>query len=311
MKVVTIQVLDHSDTMTVNTAFARSEHSCIGCGARGYTRFIERAGYEIVRCDSCGLRFLHPQPSAAEVQAYYDKEYFGSGNSANRGYDAYLTEAENHRATFRNRLRLLPRPSPDARLLDVGAATGFFVEQARIAGWNAEGVEPSEWAATYASKQLGQPVLHGTLEDAHFSPDTFDIVTLWEVIEHLPDPRAFLMEVARVLRPGGFLALSTPDAGSMVARVFRKRWLGWSKVPEHLFFFDRANLERILVDTGFVVQSCRYVSITVTAEFAARRLGTLLGLPALARLPSRLARRALAVNPLYDLMIIARRRQKA
>lgn len=293
--------------MTFNAASARPEIGCLVCGGRRHTRFLERSGYDIVCCSSCGLRFLFPQPTVAEVQAFYDKEYFGSGDSANRGYDAYLAEAGNHRATFRNRLKLLPPPPVGGRLLDVGAATGFFVEQARLAGWRAEGVEPSEWAAQYASQQLGQPVQHATLEAANFPEAAFDALTLWEVIEHLPDPRAFLTEAARVTRPGGFLGLSTPDAGSVVARVFGKRWLGWSKVPEHLFFFDRASLSRLLEETGFSVTSWAYVSITVTAAFAARRLGVLLSLPFLGKLPDRIGKVSVAVNPLYDLMMVARR----
>lgn len=292
--------------MSVSTTSTGSQPGCIICGG-DHTHFLDRSGYEIVRCVSCGLRFLFPQPTPAEVQAYYEQEYFLSGNSEHRGYEAYLAEAENHRATFRDRLKLLPRPVVDQRLLDVGAATGFFVEQARQAGWRAEGVEPSEWAAHYASHQLGQPVRHGTLEGGSYPVGAFDALTLWEVIEHLPDPRSFLTEAARVLRPGGFLALSTPDAGSLVARVFGQKWLGWSKVPEHLFFFDRPSLGRLLADTGFVVRSFRYVSITATAGFAARRLGALVGLPALGRLPSWLARKPVSVNPMYDLMVVARR----
>jgi len=285
-----------------------SDVSCIVCNSSRRAPFLSRADHTIVRCEGCGLRFLHPQPSAAGVQAYYEHDYFSSNQSLGRGYDAYLDEAENHRATFRNRLRLLPRPGGQRRLLDVGAATGFFVEQARLADWDAQGVEPSEWAATYAREQLRLPILRTTLEEAQFPAASFDLLTLWEVIEHLPNPRASLMEGARVLRPGGMLALSTPDAGSMVARVFGRRWLGWRKVPEHLFFFDRGTLARLLESVGFEMLWHRYVSITVTTGFVAQRLGVLLGVPLLGRVPPSIARRPLSVNPLYDLMIVARRR---
>jgi 2-polyprenyl-3-methyl-5-hydroxy-6-metoxy-1,4-benzoquinol methylase len=268
---------------------------------------MRRGNFTIARCEHCGLRFLDPQPSAEAVQAYYEHEYFSSGESLGRGYDAYLEEAENHRATFRDRLRRLPKPVEHRRLLDVGAATGFFVEQARLAGWDAEGLEPSEWAASYARERLGLPVRRATLEDARLPGMIFDALTLWEVIEHVPDPRALLVESARVLRPGGVLALSTPDAGSMVARVFGSHWLGWRKLPEHLYFFDRATLVRLLQSVGFDVIWYRYVSITVTAGFAAQRLGALLGMPFLGHVPRLIAKRALPVNPLYDLMVVARR----
>jgi 2-polyprenyl-3-methyl-5-hydroxy-6-metoxy-1,4-benzoquinol methylase len=287
---------------------AGAGNPCIVCNGAVHDVFLERGGYCICRCRSCGLRFLDPQPTAEQVQAFYSKEYFGSGNSMSRGYDAYVADAENHRATFRKRLGRMPVPKRGERLLDVGAAAGYFVEQAALAGWRAEGIEPSEWAARYAREHLRQSVRLGWLEEAHYPASAFGAVTMWEVIEHVTNPRTLLAEVARVLRPGGHLVLSTPDSGSRVARVFGRRWLGWSKVPEHLYFFDRANLSRLLEESGFRISRWSYVSITVSAAFAAKRLGALLGLPMLGRLPARIGNVSLAVNPLYDLMIVADRK---
>jgi SAM-dependent methyltransferase len=280
---------------------------CQVCTAGDFEVFLTNSSFEVRRCVGCGLHFLHPQPTSDEVQAYYNHDYFSNPDSPSRGYDSYLAEADNHRATFRKRLRMMAVPRDGERLLDVGAAAGFFVEQARLAGWCAEGVEPSSWAVEYATKELGQPVTHGTLESAKFPASSFDVITMWEVIEHLTNPRASLEEAARVLRSGGHLILSTPDAGSLVARLLGTRWPGWAKIPEHLFFFDRRNLTRLLLESGFVVEQWRYVSITVPLGFAARRLATLTAIPLLGKLPRAIARVPVAVNPLYDLMLIARR----
>jgi 2-polyprenyl-3-methyl-5-hydroxy-6-metoxy-1,4-benzoquinol methylase len=133
------------------------------------------------------MRYLAPQPTPARLNDLYTEEYYVSVDSRERGYDGTVTEAENWRRTFRDRLGDLP--AMPGRLLDVGAATGFFVEQAREVGWDAVGVEPSEWAAAYARNELGVEVRTGTLEAMRFPDGTFDVVTLWEVIEHLPDPR--------------------------------------------------------------------------------------------------------------------------
>lgn len=286
---------------------AAGRPECASCFSRAHTIFLLNGGYRIVRCDLCGLRYLHPQPSPAELAALYTKSYYSSENSSALGYASYESEAENWRRTFRDRLRLLPRPHGGRRLLDIGAATGIFVEQARLSGWSAEGIEPSEWAAAYARDHLRQPVHAGTLESARYPTATFDLVTLWEVIEHVPDPRALLEEIARILKPGGRLALSTPDAGSWVARIFGSRWLGWRKVPEHLYFFDQPSLERILTEAGFHVVERRYVSLTVTIGFALERLGSLIGARWLGRIPEFLRRRSVRVNPLYDLLVVARR----
>ena len=259
----------------------------------------------IVRCAGCGLRFMSPQPTADELADLYGETYYVSVDSRERGYDGYVTEAENWRRTFRDRLGDLPRVP--GRLLDVGAATGFFVEQARATGWEAIGVEPSEWAAAYARNELGVDVRSGTLESLQFPDETFDVVTMWEVIEHLPDPRTTLGEVRRILRPGGRLVLSTPDAGSLAARLSGRRWLGWRKVPEHVFFFDRANLDRLLGQSGFKPVRHRYASLTVSAGFALDRAMSLVGMPRRWRAPVWLTHRSIRVNPGYDLLVVARR----
>jgi 2-polyprenyl-3-methyl-5-hydroxy-6-metoxy-1,4-benzoquinol methylase len=267
--------------------------------------FREEAGFVIVACDGCGLRHLSPQPDAATLDALYAESYYHSEDPLARGYGRYAAEADNWRATFRDRLRRLP---PGRRVLDVGAAAGFFVEQARLAGRDAEGVEPSAWAAAYARDVLGQPVRTATLAEAAYADAAFDGLTMWEVIEHLPDPTAVLAEARRVVAPGGWLALSTPDAESLAARLSGARWLGWRKVPEHLWFFGAEHLVRLLAASGFEVVARRYVSLTVTAGFALERLGSLLGVPGLPRLAGPLRGCAVPINPGYDLMLVARRR---
>jgi SAM-dependent methyltransferase len=280
-----------------------TRRACIVCGSDEQTQFRKQDGYTIVACVCCGLRFLDPRPSEEALASLYRESYYLSSDSRRQGYDSYAAEAENWRRTFRDRLRDLP--ATPGRLLDVGAATGFFVEQARIAGWDAAGVEPSDWAAEYARRELGMDVVTGTLESVPFPSGAYDVVTLWEVIEHLPDPMSTLREIRRILRPGGRLVLSTPDSGSLAARLSGRRWLGWRKVPEHLFFFDRANLDRLLLHSGFQPVRHRYASLTVSAGFALERSLSLLGLPATVRAPGWMARRSIRLNPGYDLLVVS------
>ena len=154
------------------------------------------------------------------------------------------------------------------------------------------------------------PVAEGTLETATVEPGSFDVVTFWEVIEHVSDPRDFLSRIARLLKRGGWALLSTPDAGSLVARMLGRRWLGWQKVPEHLFYFDRPTLRRLLDETGFDVVDQRYVPLTVTWPYALERLGASLGLgaSAFAGISKVLQNRSVSVNCYYDLMVVARAR---
>ena len=293
------------DPTSVTTAALRDR--CHICDNTEGVVFRQARGYQIVACVVCGTRYLSPQPTAADLTELYSQRYFESTNSVAQGYDSYVAEAANWRETFKDRLRHLPSPPPGGRLLDIGAAAGFFVEQARAVGWDAEGIEPSSWAVRYATDVLGVRVREGFFDKSAFPPRTFDLATFWEVIEHVPDPRAFFENVAGVLKPGGFLALSTPDAGSLVARILGPRWLGWQKIPEHLFFFDLPSLTYLLAQSGFEVVSHRYVSLTVSAGFAAERLALSLGFPRIARvLAQKVGERPVRVNCFYDLMVVAR-----
>jgi 2-polyprenyl-3-methyl-5-hydroxy-6-metoxy-1,4-benzoquinol methylase len=259
-------------------------------------------------CLGCGLRYLDPQPTEQQLEALYGPSYFAQARPGEPGYDRYVEEFEGIRRTFDERLGMLPAPTPaGSRLLDVGAALGLFVERARAAGWQAVGLEPSPWAADYARDVLRQPVRTGKLPDVGVPEESCDVVTLWEVLEHLPDPRDTLSSIRRVLTPGGVLALSTPDAGSAVARLLGSRWPGWTKIPEHLYFFDRATLRRLLMETGFVVESMRYVSLVVSRRYLLDRIGRITGLPFHRHLPPAWLERPVRVNPLYDLMVLARR----
>lgn len=295
----------------VSTAPMDRDGSCHLCGGHGRTVLREEKGYRIVECVTCHLRYLFPQPSLTETAELYSEHYFQSTDALGRGYEGYTEQAENLRATFRDRLRFLPAKTSGNRLLDVGAAAGYFVEQARQAGWDAEGIEPSKWAVAYARDRVRVPVREGILDANTYADNSFDVITFWEVIEHLPDPRNFLLNVARVAKPGATILFSTPDSGSTVARVLGRNWLGWRKIPEHLFFFDKPSLARLLRETGFEVTDSRYVTLTVTWPYALERLSASLGMgrTAFDMAGRALSHRSVRINCFYDLMIVARVRK--
>jgi SAM-dependent methyltransferase len=236
---------------------------------------------EILGCGSCGLAWWLPG-AAHRAERLYDAAYF-RGAEAGRGYDDYAGLESSLRRSFGRRLAGLGRPARGARLLDVGAAYGFAVAEARRAGWEAVGLEVSTAAARAAGAAAG-PLVVGSAERAPFAAGSFDAVTLWDVLEHLPDPHAAVAEIARLLHPGGRLALSTGDVGSLVARLSGARWHLYT-LPEHLFFFSRPSLRRLLEAHDLRVESMRAEAGVYPLGYLVERLRKTLGGRTAARPP--------------------------
>jgi SAM-dependent methyltransferase len=251
--------------------------SCPVCGAAA-AAWLHKDGVEIRRCAECGLGFWRPD-AAFRSASIYDGAYF-EGGTLGPGYDDYGALEGALRRNFARRVAALGPPSPGARLLDLGAAYGFAVDEARRAGWRASGLEVSAAAARRAVALVGGVVVRADAARAPFSSARFDAITLWDVLEHLPDPHAVVAEVARLLAPGGRVVLTTGDVGSLAARVSGVRW-HLLTLPEHLFFYSRESLRRLLAAHGLDVVSIRAESSLYPLGYLAERLRkTLLRRPA-------------------------------
>ena len=214
----------------------------------------------LVRCVNCGLIFVNPRPPFEELARQYEGAYFHCPEPTFGGYEDYEADREDIMRTFRGRMNLIRAqlPGPTPRVLDIGCATGIFLEVAREAGWRAEGLDISAYALERA-RAKGFQVQRGTLPGASLPEGAYDLITMWDLIEHVPDPAALLAECRRLLRPGGVIAISTPDAGSLLAHVLGGRWLGFRSIDEHLYFFSRATLGAMLTSAGFEVR--RFVAV--------------------------------------------------
>jgi SAM-dependent methyltransferase len=206
-------------------------------------------GWPFRRCGGCGIVFMSPRPSPDALRALYDERYFQS-HDPSCGYADYAADRAPLREKAERLLPLVEKHAARGRLLDVGCAYGFTLEVARERGWDVAGVEPAAAVAGETARRLGVRV-DRDLFGARLPGAAFDAVTLWDVIEHLPDPRAALLEVARILRPRGICSIATPDAGSLAARVLGARWEERMKMPEHIYFFDRPSLAALLRACGF------------------------------------------------------------
>lgn len=232
---------------------------CPLCGADDYRRLVTKLGWDVVRCRRCGLVFVWPQPTPEELAALYS-----SG-----AYHAEIDEAERSRWAGR-RLDEIERLAPQrGRLLDVGCSRGYLLEAARDRGWEVAGVELNRNAVEVA-RSRGLEVHCGELPDAPFGPESFDVVTGFDVIEHVQSPRRFLDAARRLLRGEGLLVVTTPNVGGLVPRCtywLLARTIGaWEHPtpPGHLVQFSRRTLLALLSGAGFRSKVWRAEHIPLT-----------------------------------------------
>jgi SAM-dependent methyltransferase len=169
---------------------------------------------------------------------------------------AYVSQAEARERTFTRMLAHIERLHPArGRLLDVGTAAGAFLAAARARGWEVEGCEPNRWLAEWGSRHYGIQIRQGDIFDQALPAESFDVVTLWDVIEHTPDPGRVVRHAQALLKPGGTLVVNYPDRGSWIARLLGRRWPFLSSV--HLYYFTRETIARLLERHGFQVVEMR------------------------------------------------------
>ncbi len=231
----------------------------------------------IERCERCGFRQVRPRLSASEIKTLYPSDYFDAGSIV--GYADYAREFQRRQREAYFLRRWLRRIRPDGRLLEVGCALGFLLAGLKGAGWRLEGIDAASFAAFYARTRYDLHVMCATLEEARFPDQSFDVIIQKDLLEHVAHPRRHLVETFRVLRPGGWVWLVTPNGEANLrplvaaARDTTDREHRLPVLDQgHLSFFNRRHLTTLFTECGFRCHRMRMVGI--------RR-----GLRALGRLP--------------------------
>jgi 2-polyprenyl-3-methyl-5-hydroxy-6-metoxy-1,4-benzoquinol methylase len=219
---------------------------CAVCHADDARLHWDCGPYAFVRCRRCGHTYQNPQPSPDDLLDRYDEQY--------RDYE--VENAENFLDLMLRGLadvgffrRLSGQAEPS--LLDIGCATGALLEYARNRGFSVQGVEVCEPAAVYGIEKRSVPIQIGTMDSVDLPRDHFSAVHFSHVIEHVPDPRAFLVKVREVMASDGYGVVVTPNTGGLQARLFGSQWR--SAIADHVHLFRRRNLRRVLKETGFKV----------------------------------------------------------
>lgn len=232
--------------MSTHTADQVEESSCPMCRSDAGAVAYSFPPFAVVRCTTCGFYYLSPRlPEGAMLELYRSGEYFEGGEM---GYDSYEEQEGALRATYRRLVRQLVRAGyAGGDLLEVGCGYGFLLEEARRAFNSCTGTEFSADAAR-AARARGLAVFVGGIDGLPVG-STFDCIVAAHVVEHVYDPHAFVAGLRDLLRPGGRMVLGTPDMGSAWRRTMGARWPSF-KIPEHVMYFDRRSLTRLLSDAG-------------------------------------------------------------
>lgn len=228
---------------------------CNLCGGYVHRLLFRKGGFDLVQCGDCGLAFVANPPSDEDVAAFYD----GAGEYHNELLDPAHPGFRRMRGVARQHLSVLLKSVPGPRgltLLDIGCSNGLFLAEARAAGFSARGVELSPVTGGFARTHFGLDVHTGSWRDAGIAEGSLDVITLFDVIEHMPDPLAELRGIRKLLKRGGLLLQSTPNIDGLFPRVsqpFAGLLDYWPhpEPPHHLYQFSVRTLSELTAKAGF------------------------------------------------------------
>lgn len=209
--------------------------ACRACGSVRTEPYLRIRGFDLVRCTHCGSATTDAEMDPAQARAYYKAAYFRGGD-----YEDYPRDEPVIKRNFERFARALAALGPHGRLLEVGCAYGYFLDVAQR-NWEVEGIDVSEAAINDARARHGPRVICGDLLSTPLELAGYDWVVAWDVIEHVDRPRDYLRRMGQLLRPGGHLAITTGDFGSLAAKVVGRRWRLLTP-PSHLTYFTRAGM---------------------------------------------------------------------
>jgi 2-polyprenyl-3-methyl-5-hydroxy-6-metoxy-1,4-benzoquinol methylase len=194
---------------------------------------------QVVQCKNCQLIYLNPR-----IRQDLVIEGYSEGSDEN-----FVSQAKGRELTFNKSMKSIEKFCKKGKILDIGTAGGSFLRVAQKRGWEVHGVEPNKWCCDWGKHNYGIDIKQGTIFENEFVDEFFDVVCLWDVLEHTPDPSKTLLECNRILKKNGILVVNYPDVGSFLAKTMKKKWMFFLSV--HLYYFTRNTIRRILNKTEF------------------------------------------------------------
>lgn len=209
---------------------------------------VSKEKFELYLDESLNMLSTVPKPSAERLPLYYESEDYISHTDGKRSLFEKVYQVVKNIA-IKNKLRLINKYSAKGKMLDIGAGTGDFLVRAKDTGWKTIGIEPSEKAKAIARKK-GVTFA----EDLSKIQDhSIDVITMWHVLEHVPNINEYIIELNRILKPTGVLFIAVPNFNSYDANYYGKYWAAYD-VPRHLWHFSKFSIKKIFEDQKFYLE---------------------------------------------------------
>lgn len=204
--------------------------------------FLSQEEFEIVRCNDCGLLYTNPRPEASKLQTYYDsKEYFSHQENSSGLIPRIYEFVKSF--NLKRKLKIATTGKSVGKILDIGCGTGDFLLKAKQNNWEVSALEPNDHAREIASKRLNVPIIRP--EEISGLPDSsFDVITMWHVLEHVEGLQEEARQLNRLLKPNGRLVIAVPNYQSYDALYYKDKWAAWD-VPRHLSHFDKSSMTKV------------------------------------------------------------------
>jgi 2-polyprenyl-3-methyl-5-hydroxy-6-metoxy-1,4-benzoquinol methylase len=230
----------------------------------------EQLTYQLVACQRCGLQYVSPRLRSDVVL----RGYAGGAD------EQFVSQARGRELTFAKCLNLIEAvwQRPPGHLLDIGTGGGSFPYVASKRGWTVEACEPNLWLCEWGRTHYGLSIRPGTVFDQQYQPTSYDLVTLWDVLEHTADPKAEIAETHRLLKDRGLLVVNYPDIGSWIARLMGRSWVFLLDV--HLYYFTRGTITKLLENAGFDIEVIRPHYQRLGLGYVLQRAEAYVGTPA-------------------------------
>jgi SAM-dependent methyltransferase len=227
--------------------------SCPVCGSskirKPFQKMFQGVELHFGTCEKCATLYQNPRMTVDSLRGIYDSEEFFEGREKNVNYYSFLSGETYLRRTARGRIERFQPYAKGTRLLEVASAAGFFLAEAKRAGFDAAGVEFSNPMAAYARERWEVPVTAGSIEEVELEPGTYDVIASWGVMTILRDPKAVMAKFHAALKPGGVWAFNTYYSTSLWGRLFGPRW--YILVANTSQIHNDATLRRLLDEAGF------------------------------------------------------------